>query len=340
MSVPMLGDRRAAAQPHTLVTLHVLEQAGERADSPGPADDPPVQAHGHHARPALQARTIEPVEGVAAVGEELLAGAEIAAALQAAVIVVEAMGDDEVPLAGDLHPVGQVVVVGITVIKEAAGLDEQTPGVGTRTTGVPPDGRAADQARDDFDIAPYLCALDVLRNELIVDPALSMAGDLEAARGELRGGLRITLERHAHRVNGGGCAGALQDPQDLPEPDAAAIFEEGLDVHVAHARQRIRPDIGEDRFGVTVTVKHARFASLLVVQHQRDGDARISRPARMWRAGRVADEIARVRLACGHGLSCGGLAARSAAIHSMYECSASRMGRGFQPVSPNMREVS
>src|SRR5579864_1558632 len=225
MSLPMLGDRRAAAQPHTLVTLHVLEQAGERADSPGPADDPPVQAHGHHARPALQARAVEPVEGVAAVGEELLAGAEIAAALEAAVIVVEAMRDDEVPPAGDLHPVGQVVVVGIAVVKEAAGLDDQTAGVGTRTARVPADGWAADEARDDFDIAPHLCALDVLRNELVVDPALSVAGDLEGARGELRGGLRITLERHAHRINCGGCACALQDPQDLPEPDAAAVFE-------------------------------------------------------------------------------------------------------------------
>ncbi len=41
----------------------------------------------------------------------------------------------------------------------------------------------------------------VLGNELIVDPALSVTGNLEAAACDLRRSLRIALQRHADGVN-------------------------------------------------------------------------------------------------------------------------------------------
>ena len=46
----------ATAEPHALVALHVVEQAGQGADPAGPADDAGVQADRHHARPPLLPR--------------------------------------------------------------------------------------------------------------------------------------------------------------------------------------------------------------------------------------------------------------------------------------------
>jgi hypothetical protein len=93
---PVARDGCALAQPDTLVTLHVLEQASQCSNAAGAADDPPVQADAHHPRPPFRSHAVQPVERIAAVREKLLTGAEIATTLQAAVIGVEAIGDDEV----------------------------------------------------------------------------------------------------------------------------------------------------------------------------------------------------------------------------------------------------
>src|SRR5580658_566496 len=111
--MPVLGDRGACGQPNPLVALHVLDEARQCADAAGPADEPAVQADAHHARLPRGALAVQPVESIPAVAEELLPGAEIAAALQAAVVVVEAVGNDEVLPAGDLGPVGEIIVVGV-----------------------------------------------------------------------------------------------------------------------------------------------------------------------------------------------------------------------------------
>jgi hypothetical protein len=78
---PVLRDGCPIAQPHAVVTLDVLEQLRQRSNSPRATDDPAVQADRHHARPPFGSHAVEPVECIPTVGEELFAGAEIAAAL-------------------------------------------------------------------------------------------------------------------------------------------------------------------------------------------------------------------------------------------------------------------
>src|SRR5688572_29612284 len=46
---PVLGDIDAAREPH-LLAAHVFQEALERSEPPGPAHEPAVQAHRHHAR--------------------------------------------------------------------------------------------------------------------------------------------------------------------------------------------------------------------------------------------------------------------------------------------------
>src|SRR4029077_859348 len=94
-------------------------------------------------------------------------------------------------------------------------------------------------ARDARDIATHFSAPYILGNELIVDPALPMTGDFEAAPCDLGSGLGIALQRHADRVHGRGCAHALQQSHDFPESHATAVFEVGLHVQVARAGERL-----------------------------------------------------------------------------------------------------
>lgn len=119
MRPPVLGDGCPSAEPHAFVTLDVLEQARQRPNPAGPADDPAVKANAHHARSSFDPHPVQPVKGIAAIREELIPGAEITAALQAAVVGIEAIGNYEVSLARDFCPVGQVFVIGVAVIQEA-----------------------------------------------------------------------------------------------------------------------------------------------------------------------------------------------------------------------------
>ena len=94
----MPRDGRAITKPDFLVTLNVIQQPCQGTDAARPPNDTVMQADGHHPRPSLTARAIEPVEGIATILEEILAGAEVAAALQAAVVVVEAVRNDQMAL--------------------------------------------------------------------------------------------------------------------------------------------------------------------------------------------------------------------------------------------------
>src|SRR6266403_6168365 len=156
VQAPMPGDRLSIAQPDTLMALDVIEQAHQCADPAGTSNDAPVQADGHHARPAFAAQSIQPVEGIAAIGEEIVAGCEVAAALQAAVVAVEGMRNHQMRPSADSNPVGQVVVVGVAVVQKAAGLYHESTRVGAGPPSVPPQRSAAYEPGDDLDVAPHV----------------------------------------------------------------------------------------------------------------------------------------------------------------------------------------
>src|SRR5260370_9791795 len=72
MRDPMACDRFSIAEPNAPMPLHVVEQSNQSADPAGTSDDAPVQADGHHAGPAVVAQSIQPGDGTAAIGTEIL----------------------------------------------------------------------------------------------------------------------------------------------------------------------------------------------------------------------------------------------------------------------------
>ena len=53
---PVARDVDAAGDPHALVRLHVVEEALQRAEAPGPAEQPAVHADAEHLRPVEPGR--------------------------------------------------------------------------------------------------------------------------------------------------------------------------------------------------------------------------------------------------------------------------------------------
>ncbi len=56
---------------------HVIEKAGQAGSAAWPPSEAAVQPYAHHPRPAIQAVLIKDVEGIAEVGEKLVAVAEV-----------------------------------------------------------------------------------------------------------------------------------------------------------------------------------------------------------------------------------------------------------------------
>ena len=95
----MLRDGCPIAEPNPFMMLDVREQPRQRSNPAGATDDPTVKADGDHAWAPFSSHTVEPVERIPTVCEEVFAGAEIAPTLQAAVVGVEAIRHNEMPAA-------------------------------------------------------------------------------------------------------------------------------------------------------------------------------------------------------------------------------------------------
>jgi hypothetical protein len=105
MRDPVLCNRRAITQPDGVVSPNVVECACQGSDASRAPDDPAMQTDRHHARLTFRTLAIQRVECISAIDEEILTDAEVTAALQAAVIGVEAVGNHEMRTARDLRPI-------------------------------------------------------------------------------------------------------------------------------------------------------------------------------------------------------------------------------------------
>ena len=138
-------------------------------------------------------------------------------------------------------------------------------------------------------------ALDLLRHELIVDPAIAVAGDLPI--------------RCLHRLHRGGIAGQRHgDSEDrdrhlalgekaveAPESSAAAVFIDQFHVHVPHPRQRLGPDdLGQEGFGGGVAMENVVLAAFLVIDDELQGEPRFARPLRVRGQRPVAAHVPRI----------------------------------------------
>jgi hypothetical protein len=154
----MPRDVDAARDPDAGMARHMVEQALQADRATGMADDAIVQAD----RQQLRLRPtffVQHVEGVAAVGEEIVGGGEAAAA-EFHVVGRQRVGHHEVRTSMLACPIRQLVVIGVGVIEEPAFLDQQAPRVEARpVTTIPAQRTFAGGRGDRGDGLGDLCAL-------------------------------------------------------------------------------------------------------------------------------------------------------------------------------------
>ena len=135
-------------------------------------------------------------------------------------------------------------------------------------------------------------ALLGLAHAVVVDPTPAVGDHVAVGLSNRGRGLRVLLECQTDGVGGEGERAFLEQAQDAPEPDPAAVFVVGFDVEVAPTRARHQPGhLREQGLGTGVAVEHAGLRALLVVEHQVERQARALRPFDPRRAGAVTDQI-------------------------------------------------
>ena len=214
----------------------------------------------------------------------------------------------------DLDPVGQLVVVGVGVVEEAALLHHQAPRVDARAVAaVPAERPLAGRLAQGLDGAPDVRALLLLRQIVVLDPPPAVRAHVEAGRPDGRGGGRIALQRERAAEDGEGQPALLEDPHHAPEAHAAAVLEHALGGQVAPGDAGIRGGAGlrPRPLREALAVGHRGLRALLVVHDEVDRDARVTGPLRVGRSLAVADQIPEIWT--GHGgvlLVCGRRRAR------------------------------
>jgi hypothetical protein len=123
----VVGNVHTERQPGATGLTHVFEKTLESGNAPGAADQPGVEADGHHGR-VLIGLSPERIEGVDAVPGEVFGEHEIATGHVAHIVGIECVRHDHMTVAGHLDHMGQIVVIGIRIIKKPALLDEQPTG--------------------------------------------------------------------------------------------------------------------------------------------------------------------------------------------------------------------
>src|SRR5271156_4614957 len=140
----------ASADPDLVVAQDVIDETGKRDGARRLAGETAMQSDGHHLR-RLLALAVERVEIVAQRDEEILGLTPAQATREARVVVVERVRDDEMWPAVIVGPIGQLVVVGVAVIKEPAFLNDQAPCIGARRSDVPADRPGSGQSPNGLD---------------------------------------------------------------------------------------------------------------------------------------------------------------------------------------------
>ena len=94
----------------------------------------------------------------------------------------------------------------------------------------------------DLDCRGDVFAFDRLRYILVVDPAVPMRRDLPISGEHSRDRLGIALQGHRYAIDGDRHLARRKGAMERPESGSAAVFEQRLHVHVAHAEDRLGAD--------------------------------------------------------------------------------------------------
>ncbi|RMN90754.1 hypothetical protein ALQ49_05903 [Pseudomonas syringae pv. apii] len=292
--VPVAGDVHTAGEPHLLMAFDVFDEALECGEPGRAANQTAVQTDGEHLRRVL-AFGIQHVERVLQVLEKLLAVVETLHLCEAHVVGVQRIRDHQMRLAGRVVrlPVRQVIVVGVAIIKKAAFLHDQPPCVGPGAAGVPAQWAFAADFGQNLNGLTHVLALLGFVHVLVVDPAITVAADFVTVGDHCANNVRVTLRRHGDSEDGQGNVELFEQLENAPHAGSTAVLVQRLHAHVALALQWLgRDHFGQKRFGFLVAMQNIALATFLVIQHERQGNARIARPAWMRRVAAVTDQVA------------------------------------------------
>ena len=92
---PVLGDVAPGAEPDPVAAGDVIEELDQPGDPARPPDQPVVQGQRHQLRP-LRALGVEGIEAVDHVAGEIVAGRKAVVVVEAVVVGLERIGDDQV----------------------------------------------------------------------------------------------------------------------------------------------------------------------------------------------------------------------------------------------------
>ena len=223
----------------------------------------------------------------------MLGGDEARRRPEAEVVGVGRIGHDQVARARDLHEIGQVVVVGVGIVEEAAFVDHQLAGVdGGAEAAVPAYRPLAAGALEGLHGEPDMRALLLPREAEHLLPAPAVAAYLVAAGDDGAGDLRVLLEGDGAGVEGGLDPGLLEEPEDAPDAGARAVLEHRFHGEVAVAgRQGVVAELGQP---LLVGIAHGLrvFRPFLVIHDHRDGEPCASGPGNRRGARAIAHQIA------------------------------------------------
>src|SRR5262249_58457963 len=137
--------------------------------------------------------------------------------------------------AGDLHPIGELVVESIAVIEERAGLNQKFAGVLARPSVEPADRRAAGELANALDGEPDMLAFHRLVHVVVVDPAPAMADDLVTFSEKRLNRLAALLHGAYYTKDTDLDLELPEDAEQPPYADARAVLEHRLDDWAADA---------------------------------------------------------------------------------------------------------
>src|SRR5882757_2241215 len=179
----------------------------------------------------------------------------------------------------DGGPVGQVVVVGVAVVGEAALFDQQFAGVDAgAVAAVPPDrtlaGGLLDRRDRSADVVPLLLA----GQQYDVFPAVPVGHHVVAAPTDLLGSVPVALKGNRARVERGLHVELVEDRQQPPEPHSRAILIEGFQRQIPFAGWPARLCA---LLTSRVAVTDRALGAFLIVDHQRDCYPGSTRPGHL-----------------------------------------------------------
>src|SRR5262249_43457538 len=193
--------------------------------------------------------------------------------------------------AGHGFPEWELIAVIVGIVKEPALLDDEPTCIHAGAiAAIPAERPFADRCLQRRDGLADMLALLGFGQLVVLDPAPTMAADIEARCADRVGRRPVALQRERTAKHGHRQAALMKQPHQAPETDATAIFEHALRSEIP-ALDALVPAgcLRVAGLGEILAVLDRRLRTLLVVHHKIDCQAGSVRPFWIWRAGAVAD---------------------------------------------------